>query len=833
MKALSWVLDLGKRGDAAALVDSRGATLTYAELSAQVSERVELVGSQRGLVAIDMTTDTDAIVWYLATLAAGSVAMPLEADNATQQTLLDAYRPDAVVQRAGNGRSRFLRLADPAARGLHPDLALVLSTSGSTGSPKLVRLSHENLSSNASAIADYLALTPDDRAALTLPLHYCYGLSVLHSHLHAGASVVTNEYSVVDSCFWSLFDRTRATSFAGVPFTFELLERVGFLDMELPSLRYVTQAGGPMQTERVLRFGAAAARAGWKLFVMYGQTEATARMSYVPPELLLSHPHTIGRPIPGGSFELAYSDDLEPGVGELVYHGPNVMLGYAESAEDLVLGRTVDQLHTGDHARYVEGGMYEIVGRANRFLKLFGKRVDLGRVEQLLAADGVSAVCSGSDDHLVVAVTTDTTSGATKEAFDAQRIASSLEDRLELPRHAIRVIALDELPRTRSGKIDYRAIATLAEEHHVSLRPKSVRSLYRTIFQLDDVPDHATFVDLGGDSLSYVEASIALEEMLGHPPTSWHTRTVAELDALPTHRSRVSWMETNVALRALAICAVVSNHFGFVHIFGGADILLLIAGYNFARFYLSGGMRAGAPGPMILTLARVAIPAWAVMLLSSSWTKERALFVRSYTLPHRQGIDGYWFIDVLVHVLLVSAALMSITPLRRWVVAHPFRAAMLATAGALMVRAAWAGIFGREELLTAATHMVVWLFVFGWAVLYCTTTRRRVVASLVAFVGLLGLFEAAWLHEFVLVGALALIWIPAVPVLRPLNRVVGWIAGASLYIYLTHWLVTERLQHGSPFVRTVVAIVTGVVIWTAVQAVSRSLGPRMRRRFAR
>ena len=193
-----------------------------------------------------------------------------------------------------------------------------------------MRLSRDNVASNAAAIADFLALTPADRAITTLPLHYCYGLSVLHSHLVAGASVVLTGLSVVDECFWDLFARTGATSFAGVPHTFDLLATSGFEDRDLPTLRQVTQAGGRLDPDAVRRWSRCGRSRGWDLVVMYGATEATARMAYLPPDLAEDHPAAIGVAVPGGRLRLDETADERPGVGELVYSGPNVMLGYAD-----------------------------------------------------------------------------------------------------------------------------------------------------------------------------------------------------------------------------------------------------------------------------------------------------------------------------------------------------------------------------------------------------------------------------------------------------------------------------------------------------------------------
>ena len=230
------------------------------------------------------------MVAYLAALAGGHPVLVLaEGDLDRHAHLVATYRPGTTA-------------------GLHPDLALLLSTSGSTGSPKLVRLSRGNVLANARSIADYLDLRDSDVAITSLPLHYCYGLSVLHSHLLVGASVVLTDLSVADACFWELAGRTGVTGLAGVPYTYALLDAVGFgagVLPGLPALRYLTQAGGRMAPDRVREYAGLARERGVDLFVMYGQTEATARMAYLPPELALDHPDAIGVPVPGGSFRLA------------------------------------------------------------------------------------------------------------------------------------------------------------------------------------------------------------------------------------------------------------------------------------------------------------------------------------------------------------------------------------------------------------------------------------------------------------------------------------------------------------------------------------------------
>ena len=226
-------------------------------------------------------------------------------------------------------------------------------------------------------------------------------------------------------------------------------------ERSLPSLRYLTQAGGRLAPDAIRRLAHLGEERGFELFVMYGQTEATARMSYLPPELIDVAAGSIGRPIPGGRFRLDVSDaDVSrDGSGELVYEGPNVMLGYAETPADFSLGRTVHELRTGDLARRRTDGLFEIVGRMNRFVKIFGLRVDLDRVERLLADEGMEVRAANADERLLLFAPSD------RAAMRARERVAAL---VGVPMHAIGTYAVEQFPRTSSGKPDTAALVRLA-----------------------------------------------------------------------------------------------------------------------------------------------------------------------------------------------------------------------------------------------------------------------------------------------------------------------------------------------------------------------------------
>jgi long-chain acyl-CoA synthetase len=439
---LAW---LDRPSSRPALVDVRaGRSWTYAELAADVLRRAAAIpGRRKSLVACLCRPDARSAIAYLSAMAAGHAVMMLDgaAGRDAIDRLLDLYQVECLLD--GDGCERLHAPGGP----IDDELTVLLSTSGSTGSPKYVRLSRHNVDANAAQIIQILGIDGDERAVQTLPLHYSYGLSVLNSHLLAGASVVFPGASLVRRRFWEAAREHACTSLAGVPYTYTILTRVGFEDAALPDLRTLTQAGGRMEPETVLHFGRHMIERGGRLVVMYGQTEATARIAYVPPDRVLDKPDRVGVPVPGGHLSLA--DD-----GELLYQGPNVMLGYARRRADLAAGRANGgRLATGDLASVDEDGFYSIVGRKRRVAKLSGQRVNLDELEILLVAHGRVAALELSGRLVLVRA-----AGATTSRRALSRHAGEL---IRLPTRFIRVLDVDRLPLTSTGKTDY---GTLADE---------------------------------------------------------------------------------------------------------------------------------------------------------------------------------------------------------------------------------------------------------------------------------------------------------------------------------------------------------------------------------
>lgn len=821
--AVPFASGLAAYGDRTAIVTPTG-HLSYRDLATRVDRAAARFAGTRRLVLLAAGNTIESVVAYLAALAAGQPLLLVPGDSPrTVDALAAAYDPDVIVD-AADGQLRVDERRNHSAHTLHPDLALLLSTSGSTGSPKLVRLSRENLQANAEAIASYLGIRDSDRAATTLPMHYCYGLSVINSHLLRGAALILTELSVVDPCFWDQFRTHRGTSFAGVPYTFDLLDRAGFDQMYLPHLRYVTQAGGRLDPERVRRYAAVGRAAGWDLIVMYGQTEATARMAYLPPHLVEFHPHAIGVPIPGGSFRLAPT----PGhtgsrVGELVYTGPNVMLGYAETPSDLRLGRTVDELYTGDIARRTGDGMYEIVGRRSRFIKVFGQRIDLERIETLLARRGLPSCCAGADGVLVVAV---------QGCDDTHATRRMIARECGLPPRAVQVHAVDQLPRLATGKLDHQAVLDIARrsDRHPTApvdprtsstagRGAELRALFAEILDCPDVTDDSSFVDLGGDSLSYVELSVRLERQLGRLPASWHTMPIRDLRRIEQqqHRRRVRMLDTTVAVRAIAIVLIVGTHIKLFAISGGAHLLFGVAGFNFARFQLTSADRHSRIRKLGHSISRIALPSmlWitGALLLTDDYHLANAFLVNS--LVGTRGDNGwhFWFVEALVFVLVALAAVLAVPTLDKLERRFPFGLPIALMAAGLAIRYDLLGI--DSDGLPSAVRLF-WLFTLGWAAAKATARWQRVCVSIAVAATVPGFFGQPEREAIIIAGMLLLVWVSSIPGIPGLNQVAGVLASSSLYIYLTHWQVFPRIDHHSQLLALVASLAVGIAYATAI-----------------
>lgn len=450
-------LDLKERRRIA-VIDDSGASLTYGEICDFSIEFVKYL-PKRSLIFLLSENRIGSFLGYTAALS--NRIVPLIISAATEEGLYnhlyDLYQPEYLwlPKAKAEGKEIVFSAWDYCLvktgylpTPMYDDLSLLLPTSGSTGSPKLVRHSYRNIEANADNVRRLFKLDGSEKAMAILPMHYTMGLSVIASHLLAGATLLLSSSSLLDKVFWTRLKE--ATSFTGVPYSFEILTKMRFTRMDLPNLKVITQGGGKL-TEEMFKMLAQYAHDKEKQFIAtYGQSECTARMAYLPAELAMKKICSIGIAEPGGQLSIVDDKGNETFVGEaqgeMVYRGENVTLGYATCREDLLKGdENHGVMHTGDLAKRDADGCYYIIGRLKRFLKIFGLRIGLDEVERMIKAEfKTDCYCKGNDEKLVVLVT---------DPKLQDILPEFIEEKTHLFHQRIETQVVKEILRNEAGKV--------------------------------------------------------------------------------------------------------------------------------------------------------------------------------------------------------------------------------------------------------------------------------------------------------------------------------------------------------------------------------------------
>lgn len=540
--------------DKVALIDEHGRAYSYRELTLKVNEISAKIGKQRKLIFLIVNNNFCSVATYIACVTCKHPVLLLNPDSSKQNNYVIAqYSPNLIIDCSNNEVE--INHCDSTELSLHPELCILLSTSGSTGSPKLVKVSQTNISANTESIIEYLSLSDTDRTITSLKFNYSYGLSVINTHLHCGGSIVLTDTSVTDGKFWQLAQQHQITSLSGVPYTYELLSRQSNTLNDLANLRYLAQAGGKLAPELIQKFATLCSERNANFFVMYGQTEASPRISYLPPEYALEFPSHIGVPVPNGRLKIIDTEgnfiEQTDTPGELVYQGPNVMMGYAKAVNDLNTKETIDWLKTGDIAEFNQHGLFKIVGRSSRFVKPFGVRINLDDIQAYLSTTGVINAVSNVDEQIVIGIEIQSESPQSIE-----EIKNGLSTNFKIANSTFTIYPVKSLPLLANGKIDYTEIKNLhlnSKEHQQEKadiktffkilgrelllaaglkkhQRNNVLEIYIHHFPHKNVEINHSFSSLSGDSLSYVSISLELEGYLGKLPYNWHEKTIKELE---------------------------------------------------------------------------------------------------------------------------------------------------------------------------------------------------------------------------------------------------------------------------------------------------------------
>lgn len=450
-----------------ALEDDSNRKVSYGELTECCREFVEM-GFPRSVAFILCENTCGAMASVCACESAKIVPLVISAamDDELLNILLNTYTPSylfvpAYMEAKFNIR-KVWKIYDyvmletgNVPYELNEKLSLLLTTSGSTGSPKLVRYKYGNLEANAQNAARAFQWQDDERSLCDLPIQYTMGMNVINSHLVIGATAVLTKNNLMSLDFWKLMKEAGITNFCGVPFSYEVFFRLRFERMDLPSLRTICEGGGKLTDKRFKQLAEYAQKNGKRFCPSFGTTETSARMAVLPPELAMEKTGSIGRAIPEGELFLLDTAGNEiteiEAEGELGYRGPNVTMGYGICKEDLKKGdEWQGEYHTGDIARRDSDGCYYIIGRTSRFLKLYGLRVSLDRCELFIKTEfEIECACTGTDDRMEIYIT---------EENYKDKVIPFISKKTNLQPASFRLHVINEIPKNESGKIRYTAL---------------------------------------------------------------------------------------------------------------------------------------------------------------------------------------------------------------------------------------------------------------------------------------------------------------------------------------------------------------------------------------
>ena len=325
---------------------------------------------------------------------------------------------------------------------VHKDLCLLMSTSGTTGSPKFVKISYDNLHHNTNSICRFLKVKNTDTTITTLQPNYTYGLSIINTHINKGARIILNNDSLIQKNFWEKCNKFKVNSFGGVSFMYEMLQKLRFEKISTTNLKYITHAGGKLNKTLHKYILNVCDIKSLKFISMYGQTEATSRISYLPWKYSNTKISSIGKAIPGGKLFIKNNKNK----GEICYRGKNIMIGYAKDYNDLKKKEIIKTLYTGDYGRKDKDNFFYIDGRKDRFIKFYGHRINLDEIDQYLKDNNFFTVTIFKNDKFIIYF---------ENNYNIDEIKKKIIDKLKITKKFIQIKKIKSIPTTVSGKVKF------------------------------------------------------------------------------------------------------------------------------------------------------------------------------------------------------------------------------------------------------------------------------------------------------------------------------------------------------------------------------------------
>ena len=459
--------NFSKNKNNTAIINEDNKIIKYHSLTSFIENFITNI-KKRCLVFLICNNNLETIIGYLGFIKTNCVTTLIDekTENSLLLNIISKYKPNYIfisnkkkILLTGYSTEfvfynySLLKRANEIKIKLHDDLMLLISTSGSTGSIKFVRQSYTNLKSNTNSISKYLNISEIDNSITTLPMSYVYGLSVVNTHLKNGASITLNNWSIIQKAFWEKIYKNKVTNFAGVPYTYEIIEKLELKKFDLKSLKYTTQAGGKLPIKTAKNIISKYEKSDIKLIIMYGASEATARMTYLPWKDVKKKPESIGKSIPGGTIwlenEFGKKINTKNKYGEIIYKGKNVSMGYASNLSDLNKGDINNLiLRTGDIGYKDEDGYYYLVGRKDRFIKIHGLRVNLSEVEEIISKMNIKSMClKGNANKILIYI---------KEKKKIEVLKKNLSQLLNLHPTTFVIQIIKEFPLNKNYKISYK-----------------------------------------------------------------------------------------------------------------------------------------------------------------------------------------------------------------------------------------------------------------------------------------------------------------------------------------------------------------------------------------
>jgi acyl-CoA synthetase (AMP-forming)/AMP-acid ligase II len=796
--------------------------------------------NEQRIVGLVATNSPDFVARAFASWKAGAGIVTLRTAEDTERLQL-AGGSEVLVPDAGHG------WIDATLEPRDDDsLAQILFTSGTEGEPKAVVLSHKNLADVVNRLNGVMAVSSEIREYVGVPVYHSFGFGRCRAVSLAGgrAFLPARGFNPVE--INSMLEAGVINAISAVPSLWRVL--VSTRAVSAPAARRVRwiEIGSQAMSElekRALRelFPEAI------IVQHYGLTEASRTTFLKVHSASNSELASVGRAF--GEVDVAISPD-----GRIMIRGPHV------SSRLLVGGAPVDPrnaegwLVTNDRGE-LRNGLLHFLGRADDVINCGGlklapdllearvrERLGLGsefsicRIPNLIRGDGILVVATAearcSDDELA---------GAVVDAAEYFNVSA---------RDATHVWRVPSLPRTDTGKVkrdelakrfaDLRAASTVTPEAATLAPPahegQTLRSELAAVLGVRSIADADTFINLGGDSLRFIQASVSVERRLGYLPDAWEKLSFRELEALPVRSEKRSQVEPAVILRALAITSVVLNHTGvldsYFPIDGAAFLLLVPAGYSFARFQLQRVLESGRAAWALSTLPRVIVPTVLVLLAQQARHREFSasplLLYNNFVKPPE--VFSYWFIEVYVQVHLLLALLLSWRrvhePLRKHAYVCSVVALLLSALASVTIPLFW----NTEHLGNLLPHFALWYFFLGWCALFASQRWQRWLNSALILGLSLAILPGTSRGVWIIVGSLFLNWMPPLRLPIPLARAISTLASASLYIYISHFLILEPFARVFPklgFVGQVAfAWLVGIAFWYCFERVWQ-LGRRL------